>query len=98
MQSKEELQAKLDAACRRLDELTEEVARNDDKMRRTQQRELKLLQAEDFDALLTVLVDGLRASYGLEYVSGNLFGTTRSSMRSRKNPPADPSEPVQTLR
>jgi two-component system cell cycle response regulator len=69
MQSKEELQAELDAACRRLDELTEEVARNDDKMRRTQQRELKLLQAEDFDALLTVLVDGLRASYGLEYVS-----------------------------
>ena len=69
MQSKEELQAELDAACLRLDELTEEVARNDDKMRRTQQRELKLLQAEDFDALLTVLVDGLRASYGLEYVS-----------------------------
>jgi len=69
MQSTKELRAELDAACRRLDELTEEVARNEDKMRRTQQRELKLLQAEDFDALLTVLVDGLRASYGLEYVS-----------------------------
>ncbi len=69
MESKEELQARLDAAHRRLDELTDEVARNDDKMRRTQQRELNLLQAEDLDSLLTVLVDGLRASYGLEYVS-----------------------------
>ena len=69
MESKEELQARLDAAQRRLDELTDEVARNDDKMRRTQRRELKLLQAEDLDSLLTVLVDGLRTSYGVEYVS-----------------------------
>ena len=74
MQSKDgttigELQSQLAAARRRLDELTEEVARNDDKSRRTHLRELKLLQAEDLDALLTVLVDGLRISYGLEYVS-----------------------------
>jgi diguanylate cyclase (GGDEF)-like protein len=69
MESKEALQARLDAAHRRLDELTDEVARNDDKMRRTQQRELNLLQAENLDSLLTVLVDGLRVSYGLEYVS-----------------------------
>jgi two-component system cell cycle response regulator len=69
MESQEELQARLDAAQRRLDELTDEVARNDDKMRRTQQRELDLLQAGDLDSLLTVLVGGLRASYGLEYVS-----------------------------
>jgi two-component system cell cycle response regulator len=69
MLSKEELQARLDAAQRRLDKLNEEVARNDDKMRRTQRRELNLLQAEDLDTLLSVLVDGLRASYGLEYVS-----------------------------
>jgi len=67
MESKEELQARLDAAHRRLD--TDEVTRNDDKMRRTQQRELHLLQAEDLDSLLTVLVDGLKVSYGLEYVS-----------------------------
>jgi diguanylate cyclase (GGDEF)-like protein len=67
--SAEELRAQLDAVRRRLDELTNEVARNDDKMRRTQQRELKLLQADDLDSLLTVLVDGLRVSYGLEYVS-----------------------------
>jgi diguanylate cyclase (GGDEF)-like protein len=74
MQSKEdksaaELRAQLAAARRRLDELTDEVARNDDKMRRTQQRELQLLQADDLDALLSVLTDGLRVSYGLEYVS-----------------------------
>ena len=69
MGSKEEMQARLDAAQRRLDELTDEVARNDDKMRRTQQRELNLLQAGNLDALLSVLVNGLRASYGLEYVS-----------------------------
>jgi len=69
MESKEELQARLDAAHRKLDELTDEVALNDDKMRRTQERELDLLQAADLDSLLTVMVDGLRASYGLEYVS-----------------------------
>jgi two-component system cell cycle response regulator len=69
MGSTEELQAQLEAARRRLDELTEKVALNNDKMKRTQLRELALLQAEDLDSLLTVLVDGLRASYGLEYVS-----------------------------
>ncbi len=67
--STEELTAQLDAARRQLDELTDEVARNDDKMQRTQERELKLLQAEDLDSLLGILVDGLRVSYGLEYVS-----------------------------
>jgi len=69
MQVKEELQAQLDVAKRRLNELTEEVARNDEKMRRTQRRELKLLQAEDLDSLLKVLIEGLKLSYGLEYVS-----------------------------
>ena len=69
MQSKDELRAELDAARLRLEELTGEVARNDDKMQRTQQRELQLLQAENLDSLLHVLVDGLRDSYRLEYVS-----------------------------
>lgn len=67
--SKEELEVQLEAVRRQLDELTAEVSRNDDKMRRTHARELKLLQADDLDALLTVLIDGLRTSYGLEYVS-----------------------------
>ena len=69
MTSKEELAAQLEVSRRRMDELTVEVARNDEKMRRTQQRELRLLQAENLDSLLTVLIDGLRVSYGLEYVS-----------------------------
>ena len=67
--SAEELLCQLDTVRRRLDELTEEVARNDDKMQRTQERELRLLQAEDLESLLNVLVEGLRDSYGLEYVS-----------------------------
>ena len=49
MKSKDETQAQLDAARRQLDELTAEVARNDDKMRRTLHRELQLLQAEDLE-------------------------------------------------
>jgi two-component system cell cycle response regulator len=65
----EELQAQLAEARRRQDELIEEVARNDNKLRRTQRRELTLLQAEDLNALLHVMVHGLRSSYGLEYVS-----------------------------
>ena len=69
MQSKEELTAALEAARRQLDDLNEAVARNEDKMRRTQKRELQLLQASDLDQLLNVLVDGLRSSYSLEYVS-----------------------------
>jgi diguanylate cyclase (GGDEF)-like protein len=69
MKPEDEVQAQLAAARRQLETLTAEVARNDDKMRRTLQRELQLLQAEDLDSLLHELVDGLRASYGLEYVS-----------------------------
>jgi len=69
MESLEELKAQLDAAEQRLGELTDEVARNDDKMRRTQRRELRLLQADDLDSLLHALIHGLRGSYGLEYVS-----------------------------
>ena len=39
--SKEELRAELAAAQQRLVELTEQVARNDDKLRRSQKRELR---------------------------------------------------------
>ena len=69
MTSREELEAQLEAARRQLEELTAEVARNDEKMQRTQQRELRLLQAESLDALIATLTDGLRVSYGVEYVS-----------------------------
>lgn len=65
----EELTAQMDANKRQLEEMTAEVARNEEKMRRTHQRELRLLQAESLDALIVAMIDGLRVSYGLEYVS-----------------------------
>jgi len=69
MRSRDDISAQLEAARRQLDELLKEVARNDDISLRTQQRELRLLQSEDLATLLNVMVDGLRASYTLEYVS-----------------------------
>ena len=51
MTSREELEAQLEATRRRLEEVTAEVARNDEIMRRTQMRELQLLQAESLDDL-----------------------------------------------
>ncbi|MDJ0700883.1 MAG: DUF484 family protein [Woeseiaceae bacterium] len=69
MNSAEDLAAQLRAAQRQLEELTAEVARNDAKMRRSQQREMRLLEAEDLESLVTELIDGLRRSYGLQNVS-----------------------------
>jgi diguanylate cyclase (GGDEF)-like protein len=69
MASTEELHARLEQAERRLKEVTAEVARNDDKLRRLQQRELRLLQADDLESLLREMLLGLRASHGLDYVS-----------------------------
>jgi len=65
----DEMAVKLALAERQLEALTSEVARNDDKMRRSQQRELRLLQADDLGPLVGEMLLGLRASYGLEYVS-----------------------------
>ncbi len=62
MASREELEQQFEA-------LTAQVSRNEDKMRRSQQRELRLLQADDLESLLREMLLGLRASYGLEYVS-----------------------------
>ncbi|MDJ0938954.1 MAG: DUF484 family protein [Woeseiaceae bacterium] len=58
-----------DELRQQIDELTAAVARNEDKMRRSQRRELRLLQSEDLKSLFTELTAGLRASYGLQYVS-----------------------------
>ena len=69
MTSKKELSARLEAAERQLAELTAEGARNEDKMRRSQQRELRLLQADNLESLLREMLLGLRASYALDYVS-----------------------------
>lgn len=69
MASIEELKAELEAKKRQLEAVTAQITSNEEKMRRTQQRELRLLQAETLDALAYALIDGLRVSYGLEYVS-----------------------------
>ena len=69
MQIADELEAKLVATQRELDSLTAEVKRNDDKLRRSQMRELHLLQAASLDALFHEMIDGLRDSYELQYVS-----------------------------
>lgn len=69
MQSAQELTAELDAARRQLEELTAEVARNDEKLRRSQQRELHLLQSSNLDSLFIEMTEGLRESYDLECVS-----------------------------
>jgi diguanylate cyclase (GGDEF)-like protein len=69
MQSAQKFGAQLEASERRLEELKAQVKRNDDKMRRSQQRELRLLQADDLQTLFHELTVGLRASYGLQNVS-----------------------------
>lgn len=69
MKSKKELRAQLEATRRQLEEMTAEAARNDEIMRRAQQRELQLLQADSLDALIKTLTGGLRISYGVDYVS-----------------------------
>ena len=69
MTSRAELEAQLEATRRQLEEITAEAARNDDIMRRAQQRELQLLKAETLDVLVRTLTQGLRISYGVDYVS-----------------------------
>jgi two-component system cell cycle response regulator len=69
MHSAEEIEAKLKAAERQLEALTEQVRQNDDKLRSSQQREIQLLQAPDLDSLLYEMTDGLRESFDLQYVS-----------------------------
>ena len=69
MVSEQELSAQLEATTRQLEEMTAEAARNVDKMRRSQRRELGLLQAEDLKSLFQALTVGLLESYGLQFVS-----------------------------
>ena len=72
MQSADEFAAKLVAAERELVALTAEVKRNDEKLRRSQQRELQLLQASSLNELFDEMIHGLRKSYDLEFVGVTL--------------------------
>jgi diguanylate cyclase (GGDEF)-like protein len=69
MTATDDLAGRLAEMERQLAELTAEVASNEEKMRRSQERELRLLRADDLESLLQELTSGLRESYGLEYVS-----------------------------
>lgn len=51
------------------EELIARIKANEEKMRRSQQRELRLLQADGLASLICELLDGLKSSYGLPYVS-----------------------------
>lgn len=50
------------------DELLARIEANEQKLRRSQSRELRLLQAENLHSLLTELLEGLRESFRLPYV------------------------------
>lgn len=69
MQTADDISARCEELRAELEELTAEVAANERKLRASQQRELRLLRAEDLHALLTEMTEGLRASYALQYVS-----------------------------
>ncbi|MEJ2127527.1 MAG: DUF484 family protein [Woeseiaceae bacterium] len=69
MQDNKELTARLEAKEKELEDLKAKVASNDAKMHRTQQRELRLLHAEDLQTLIRELTSGLKSSYELQQVS-----------------------------
>lgn len=69
MQSADDLMARNAALELKLAALTEEAANNEKKLRRSLQRELRLLKAEDLPTLIREMTDGLRTSYNLPYVS-----------------------------
>lgn len=56
-----------------LERLIAEAAANQDILKRSQQRELALLNAPDLQAFFAVLVDGLRVSFSLEYVTAVIW-------------------------
>jgi diguanylate cyclase (GGDEF)-like protein len=64
-----ELSAENERLRARLEQLTEEVGRNESLFRKTQERELELLRAGSLTQLLERLIHGLRDSYQLDVVT-----------------------------
>ena len=64
-----EREADLLAARRDLRQLTAQVKRNEEKLRKSQERELRLLNAPDLKTLFNELGPGLRSSYSLNTAS-----------------------------
>ncbi len=69
MQQAEDLRVRLRTAEQALADLKAEVERNDAKMHRTQQRELRLLHSEDLQTLLHELIEGLQRNHELQHVT-----------------------------
>jgi len=67
--SEERASPELEELRRRLAELTAEATQNAAILKRTQERELALLRADTLPQLLHEVVEGLRASFGLEALS-----------------------------
>jgi two-component system, cell cycle response regulator len=63
------LEAENAGLAAKLRELTEQVARNEALLRKTQDREVELLRADSLATLLDRLINGLRVSYQLDAVS-----------------------------
>ena len=69
METQQDLSPEFEQTRAKLATLTEEAKRNMQILRRSQQRELALLKAEDLATLLRRMTTGLAQSYGLEQVS-----------------------------
>lgn len=69
METAKIVSVQLDQTRDKLHELTAEVERNTDILRRSQQRELDLLTAENLEVLFRRMTRGLASSYGLERVT-----------------------------
>ena len=69
METQQNLAEELASAQERLAELTEEVSRNTQILKRSQERELQLLEADDLKALFERRSSGLAQSYGLDAVT-----------------------------
>jgi diguanylate cyclase (GGDEF)-like protein len=69
MGTEKELAAELECARAQLAELHAEVARNESILRKSEDRELALLQAEDLRSLFHTMISGLARSYRLDWVT-----------------------------
>jgi len=77
----------------RLAQLTDEVSRNDSLLRKTQERELELLRAGSLTDLFERLIQGLRASYGLDEVALILHDPQHEIRHLLSGDATNPTEP-----
>jgi len=69
MGNEKDLSAELEQVREQLAELRAKVARNEGILRKSEERELALLQAEDLRSLFRTMINGLARSYGLAQVT-----------------------------